>query len=96
MYSIWDSNSTHASESNFIQYKNPDLDKAIDDSRSNCAPADRKAAFKTANQILNDQQPYNFGFAAEHAARGEQQDPGHHAGSVRALGAGQPETWWVQ
>ena len=26
------------SENNFIQYKNPDLDKAIDDSRAHCAP----------------------------------------------------------
>src|SRR5579864_1712784 len=63
MYSIWDSNSTHAGENNSIQYKNADLDKAIDDSRTHCAPADRKDAFKRANTILNEEQPYNFGFA---------------------------------
>ena len=64
LYSIWDSNSTHPGQSNWIDYKNPDLDKAIDDSRTSCAPSDRKDAFKRANQILNDQQPYNFGFAS--------------------------------
>ena len=41
----------------------PILDKAIEDSRTQCAQADRKAAFKRANQILNEDQPYNFGFA---------------------------------
>jgi peptide/nickel transport system substrate-binding protein len=95
MYSIWDSNSTRASENNFIQYKNPDLDKAIDDSRSHCAPADRKAAFKTANQILNEQQPYNFGFAQNILLGVNKKIQGLTPGPFARLGQAKPETWWV-
>jgi peptide/nickel transport system substrate-binding protein len=96
MYSIWDSNSTRASENNFIQYKNPELDKAIDDSRTHCAPAERKAAFKTANQILNDQQPYNFGFAQNILLGVNKKIQGLTPGPFARLGQAKPETWWVQ
>ncbi|MBV9576992.1 MAG: hypothetical protein JO057_00230, partial [Chloroflexi bacterium] len=95
MYSIWDSNATHAGEGNWINYKNPDLDKAIDDSRNNCALADRKDAFKRANQILNDQQPYNFGFAANVLLGVNRKIQGIDPGPYAHGGQAYPETWWV-
>src|SRR5207248_1425635 len=58
-YSIWDSNSTHAGENNSIQYKNPEVDKAIDASRAQCGQAERKAAIHKVDQILNEEVPYN-------------------------------------
>jgi ABC-type transport system substrate-binding protein len=54
-YWIWDSNSTHAGENNSIQYKNPQVDKAIDDSRTHCGQAERKAAIHNVGAILNDE-----------------------------------------
>jgi peptide/nickel transport system substrate-binding protein len=96
MYSIWDSNSTHAGENNSIQYKNPDLDKAIDDSRTKCAPADRKDAFKRANQILNEEQPYNFGFAANVLLGVSTKIQGIDPGPYARWGQAKPETWWIQ
>jgi peptide/nickel transport system substrate-binding protein len=95
MYSIWDSNSTHQGESNWIDYKNPDLDKAIDDSRTNCAPADRKDALKRANQILNEQQPYNFGFAADVLLGVNRRVQGIAPGPYARWGQAAPETWWI-
>jgi peptide/nickel transport system substrate-binding protein len=95
MYSIWDSNSTHTGENNAIQYKNPDLDKAIDDSRTHCGVDDRKDAFKRANQILNDEQPYNFGFAANVLLGVSRKVQGIHPGPYARLGQARPETWWV-
>jgi peptide/nickel transport system substrate-binding protein len=96
MYSIWDSNATHSGENNAIQYKNPDLDKAIDDSRTHCGQAERKDAFKRANTILNEEQPYNFGFAVDTLfgvnKRVQNVDPGPYS----RLGQAKPETWWVQ
>jgi peptide/nickel transport system substrate-binding protein len=95
MYSIWDSNSTHTGESNWIDYKNPDLDKAIDDSRTNCGQVDRKDAFKRANQILNDEQPYNFGFAANVLLGVNRRILGIDPGPYARWGQAAPETWWV-
>ena len=63
MYSIWHSTQTKPSENNFIQYKNPELDRALEDSRTQCGQTERKEAFSRANRILNEEQPYNFGFA---------------------------------
>jgi peptide/nickel transport system substrate-binding protein len=96
MYSIFDSNSTHPSENNYIQYKNPDLDKAIDDTRSKCAQADRKAAFKSANQILNEEQPYNFGFAQNVLLGVNKKIQGIVPGPYARRGQANPETWWIQ
>jgi peptide/nickel transport system substrate-binding protein len=96
MYSIWDSNSTHPSENNAIQYKNPEMDKAIDDSRARCSMADRKAAFKTANQILNEDQPYNFGFAQNILLGVNKKIQNIDPGPFNRYGQAKPETWWVQ
>ena len=96
MYSIWDSNSTHAGENNSIQYKNADLDKAINDSRSHCAQADRKDAFKRANQILNEEQPYNFGFAQNVLLGVSKKVQNINPGPYARWGQAKPETWWVQ
>jgi peptide/nickel transport system substrate-binding protein len=96
MYSIWDSNSTHAGENNTIQYKNSDLDKAIDDSRTHCGQADRKDALKRANTILNEEQPYNFGFAQNILFGVNRKVQNVNPGPYSRLGQAKPETWWVQ
>ena len=96
MYSIWHSNSTHPSENNYIQYKNPDLDKVIEDSRTHCAQADRKAAIKSANQILNEEQPYNFGFAQNVLLGVNKKVQNITPGPFARQGQAKPETWWVQ
>jgi peptide/nickel transport system substrate-binding protein len=96
MYSIWHSNSTHPSENNYIQYKNPDLDKAIEDSRTHCAQADRKAAIKTANQIINEEQPYNFGFAQNQLLGVSKKIQNINPGPFARQGQAKPETWSIQ
>jgi len=96
MYSIWDSESTHASENNMIIYKNPQLDQAIMDGRTKCAMPDRKAAYKTANQILNDEQPYNFGFAQNVLLGVNKKIQNINPGPYARQGQSSPETWWVQ
>jgi peptide/nickel transport system substrate-binding protein len=51
----------------FTYYKDPALDKAIEQGRNptdgNCSTAARKANYETFNKILNEQQPYNFGYS---------------------------------
>jgi peptide/nickel transport system substrate-binding protein len=51
----------------FTAFKSAELDKLIDDGRSpangDCSVASRKKTYEKFNQILNDEQPYNFGFS---------------------------------
>jgi peptide/nickel transport system substrate-binding protein len=96
MYSIWNSNSTHTGESNSIQYKNADLDKAINDSRTHCGQAERKDAFKRANQILNEEQPYNFGFSGTYLLGVNKKVQNIKPGPYARQGQARPETWYVQ
>jgi peptide/nickel transport system substrate-binding protein len=61
-YSIWHS-SQKGTGNNFIAYNNSTVDKALEDERSQCTTDQRKAAFKTFDKQLNEDQPYNFGFS---------------------------------
>ena len=63
-YSIWHSSQAAGGGNNFVGYKNATVDKALEDERSMCTTDQRKAAFKTFDKQLNDDQPYNFGFSA--------------------------------
>lgn len=50
----------------FTGYRDAALDKAIEQGRNptdgNCSTAARKANYEIVNKILNEQQPYNFGY----------------------------------
>ncbi len=52
---------------NFGSFSSPDADRAIDEARApsggDCAEATRKKSYEALNRLLNEQQPYNFGFA---------------------------------
>ncbi len=52
----------------FTGFKDPAMDKAIEQGRNptdgNCSVAARKAHYETFNKILNENQPYNFGYSA--------------------------------
>ena len=95
-FQTWHSSRTHPSESNFILFKNSDLDKAIEDSRGHCAPAERKAAIKAANQILNEEQPYNFGIAQNYLVGVNKRVHGDQTGTFARWGQARPELWSVQ
>jgi peptide/nickel transport system substrate-binding protein len=71
-YGIWHSSNTPDPATkktgfNFTFFKSAALDKAIEEGRSpangDCSIAARKQHYETFNKILNDEQPYNFGFA---------------------------------
>jgi peptide/nickel transport system substrate-binding protein len=71
-YGIWHSSqipdpATKKTGFGFVSFKSAELDKAIEDGRSpangDCSIASRKKSYETFNKILNDEQPYNFGFS---------------------------------
>lgn len=62
--SIWHSSNVGTGKFNFIGYKNPELDRAIEAAKTgDCSQPARKANYETFNKILNEEQPYNFGLA---------------------------------
>jgi len=71
-YQIWHSSQIPDASKNvqgfgFTFFKDPAMDKAIEEARNpsngDCSIAARKKQYETFNQILNENQPYNFGYA---------------------------------
>lgn len=72
-FSIWHSSqipdpATKKTGFGFTAFKSADLDKAIEEGRNpsngDCSIPTRKKNYETFNKILNDEQPYNFGFSS--------------------------------
>ena len=70
-YSIWHSSQIPDPAKNvtgfgFTYFKDPALDKAIEEGRNpsngDCSLAARRKNYDTFNKVLNEQQPYNFGY----------------------------------
>lgn len=62
-YSIWHSSQVK-SGLNQVGYQNEAVDRALEAGRTSCGQAERKEAYSTLNRKLSEDQPYNFGFAA--------------------------------
>jgi len=62
-YGTWHSNGIKGGQ-NQPGYKNDVVDQAVESGRTSCSPAARTDAYNKLNRQLNEDQPYNFGFAA--------------------------------
>lgn len=60
MYDIWHSSKTNPGELNFIGYKNPEVDRLLEEGRSTFDIEKRKKAYFRIQDILADEQPYTF------------------------------------
>ncbi len=94
-YGIWHS-SQAGTGNNSIGYKNPEVDKALADGRTRCPQADRKAAYKRMNQHLNEDQPYNFGFAETRLLFANKKIQGIEAGPYSRLAMWNVEKWQLK
>jgi peptide/nickel transport system substrate-binding protein len=63
-YGTWHS-SAIKSGLNQVGYKNETVDRAVEAGRTLCGTAERTEAYRAFNRQLNQDQPYNFGFAAK-------------------------------
>jgi peptide/nickel transport system substrate-binding protein len=80
---IWHSNSTKGG-SNYIGYKNPELDKLIEEARGVFDADKRDAMYRKFGAILHDEQPYTFMYVR----------PELNLLSKRVKGARQSLMWW--
>jgi ABC-type transport system substrate-binding protein len=79
-----------------VHYKNEVVDKALEDGRTKCALADRKAAYNTFNKQLNEEQPYNFGYAQNVLLVANKRLQGPEPGPFKRLSLWNSEKWWIK
>jgi len=99
-FSIWHSSNIARAEqagNNFVGYKNPELDKLIEQARvGNCAQDVRKPIYQQANKILNEDQPYNFGFSQNRILATDKRIRGIEPGSFSPDATWNVEKWWIK
>lgn len=105
-YEIWHSSrvpdsSRPASFNNFVGLRHPALDTALERGRfgPDCSRGARRIAYETVNRILNEEQPYNFGFSRLVLVAVAAALQGVDVGPFAAQGAGQMhniEKWWFK
>ncbi|MCB0710873.1 MAG: hypothetical protein KDD67_00935 [Ignavibacteriae bacterium] len=60
MYQLWHSESSKNGGSNYVRFRNPELDRIIETIRGTFDFDQRKVLYKEAQRIIDDEQPYNF------------------------------------
>lgn len=95
-YTIWHSTSIPAPGFNTTGYKSQVVDKALEDGRTKCSIPDRKAAYALMNKQLNEDQPYNFGFAGNTLLFVNSKFQGVEPSPFRRLAQWNIEKWWVK
>jgi peptide/nickel transport system substrate-binding protein len=102
-YQIWHSSQIPDPAKNvtgfgFTYFKDPAMDKAIEAGRNpadgNCSTAARKANYETFNKILNENQPYNFGYAANVLAVSQKSLQNFDPGSFSTVY--NVHQWWIK
>jgi peptide/nickel transport system substrate-binding protein len=64
-YDIWHSSKIKPGELNFIHYKNPEVDKLLDEGRHTFDQEKRRRAYFRLQEILAEDQPYTFLFVPD-------------------------------
>ena len=102
-YQIWHSSQIPDPAKNvtgfgFTYFKSADMDKAIEEARTpsngDCSTAARKKQYDTFNKILNDEQPYNFGYVPNVLATAQKSLQGWNPQPFSTLY--NVEQWWIK
>ncbi len=90
---IWHSSSIANAGSNFISYKNPEVDKLIDEARSILDPKKRMNVLKKVYRLIANDHPYAFFFSKKYQLYGISKKIGQDSPTKRyELGEG---FWWL-
>jgi peptide/nickel transport system substrate-binding protein len=102
-YSIWHSSqipdrAKGTTGFGFTGFKDAAMDKAIEQGRNptngDCSTAARKAQYETFNKILNENQPYNFGYANNFLVGSQKTLQNFDPGSFSQIW--NVQTWWIK
>ena len=95
---VWHSSQVKGGQ-NQIGFRDAEVDRALETGRTVCGIAERKQAYKTFNQRLNEEQPYNFGFAVNTLLVANKRIQNVEPGPYPNLQNGylwNVEQWWVK
>jgi peptide/nickel transport system substrate-binding protein len=99
-YTIWHSSSIPTPQkggNNFVGFSNSRVDQLLDTGRGpDCSQATRKKAYQEMNQILNEEQPYNFGISGNRLLATSKAIRGIEPGSFSPTGEWNIEKWWIK
>jgi peptide/nickel transport system substrate-binding protein len=79
---------------NRVGYRSDEVDRALEDGRTRCAPSDRKAAYHRMDLQLNEDQPVSFGFVADTTLAVNRRIHGLDPGPYSLLAQWNVEQWW--
>ncbi len=65
LYDIWHSSKTREGELNFIHYKNPEVDRLLEEGRHTFDREKRKQAYFRLQELIAEDQPYTFLFVPD-------------------------------
>jgi len=90
-YQVWHSSQAVKKGSNHISYKNPRVDRILEEYRREFDPKRRIEFYREFQRILNDEQPYTFLFIGKRVSAVHRRFRG-----VEVLPGGlRPVEWWV-
>jgi len=99
-YTLWHSSAIPTPEkggNNFVFFKNARVDQLLDIGRGpDCSKDARKKAYQEFNQILNEEQPYNFGISNNVLLATAANIRGIDPGSFSPTGEWNIHKWWIK
>ena len=100
-FTIWHSSNVASptkAGNNFVGYSNPEADKLIEAGRNgpDCSQAARQKNYQALNKILNEDQPYMFGYTPKEILVADAKIQGIDPGTFNLNGQWNIEKWWFK
>jgi peptide/nickel transport system substrate-binding protein len=100
-FTIWHSSNVASPQkagNNFVGYANPAVDKLIEQGRNgpDCSQAARQKVYQEMNKILNEDQPYMFGYAPNVIMVADARVQGIDPGTFNLEGLWNIDKWWIK
>ena len=91
-FQVWHSSQAENKGSNHISYKNPEVDRILEEYRKEFDPMNRIALYRKFQKILNEDQPYTFLYMPKSAVAYHKR---FRKVEVLPIGGHRPREWWV-
>ena len=100
-FTIWHSSNVASptkAGNNFVGYSNPEADKLIEQGRNgpDCSQGARQKVYQQLNKILNDDQPYMFGYSPRTILVADARIQGIDPGTFNLEGLWNVDKWWIK
>jgi len=100
-FTVWHSSNAASptkAGNNFVGYSNPEVDKLLEQGRNgpDCSQATRQKIYQQFNKILNEDQPYMFGYAPKNLLVIDGRVQGVDPGPFNAEGLWNIDKWWIK